>query len=167
MNDCKNCGTWLEPLVDDSEFCSPECETEYNLPITASHEAAHAVACLHLGVKIESVTIEPTPQSLGAVVSLPRGDCVDDLIAEMAASFVGGMTAGQRGTQGDDKHVDEICDRLRKAGRDPSGPRASAHNLASRLTNERREAIDKLARELLIRKTMTGEEVESLLRGLV
>lgn len=57
---------------------------------TAYHEAGHAVAAYHFGVRVKSVTIQPTDDSLGAVIHAR----LDRRTAEMVE--YGSITPGGR-----------------------------------------------------------------------
>jgi ATP-dependent Zn protease len=138
----------------------------------AVHEAGHALVSLDLGVPVTEVSIVPDSDSTGRCWHQEcRAYTSLDYAIAMAGPFAEALVnQNQTGSRGDIARADEILDGLLESGEWPEDAaeitlRTQVMEEALKKQVERlRPKIEVLAKELLIRQTMTGEEIEEVLR---
>jgi ATP-dependent Zn protease len=131
----------------------------------AYHEAGHAVVVLRLGYKLKDVTIKPNGRAEGMTNYEKRGGLVSDgikiiLAGSLAESLFDGKVSLKTDGSGNDwrairKWYPEFCARdVREIGEE-----------TKLLVQRHREAIARVARALLERETLTGDDVKRLADG--
>lgn len=138
---------------------------------TAVHEAGHAIMARELGLKVKEVTIAEDESRFGSC----RYSGGYSWVREYAVTLAGPWAAGQWFEEDtadltDWTSAEEILNKALEAGHLPNDVAEITRRVqeleadTQLLLEGLRPKIEKLAAELLIRQTMTGDEIEEVLR---
>jgi ATP-dependent Zn protease len=128
---------------------------------TAIHEAAHAVVARMNSIPITTVTIIPSEGSAGQCAI-----CLNPYIDGYAIAVLAGREAeleflgSAAGIAGTDRELIALAARCRDNFSEPRLRRQ-----ARRLVRKHRAAIGRVAKALLMRKTLSRDEVDALIAG--
>jgi ATP-dependent Zn protease len=140
---------------------------------TAMHEAGHVVMAIDVGVEVYSVSIVGDGHVAGNFLHAPVSDRerVFILLAGPFAEIWAGVDNEDDWRYCGQQDMDKInadAQRLVEIGEWREDEVQIYMNALSKITNKRlerlRPKIEVLAKELLIRQTMTGNEIEEVLR---
>ena len=140
-----------------------------DLQQTAVHEAGHAIMARSLGLNVREVSIVPEGDRLGVCFR----QVTDNWRARYAVTMAGPWAAGQwfdEDTSGltDWTKAEEILNDAMESGElpdDAAGLTRAVQSLEAEIDTRLqalRPQIETLAKELLFRQTMTGDEIEAL-----
>lgn len=115
----------------------------------AYHEAGHAVLATVLGISVESVSME------GRTTYKEDGNVLDRILVTMAGAFAAKRFDKYAFTAWDDI---ELANKLLPPGQNLE----KLQRKSRRLVNQNKKAITIVAKRLILKRTLTGEEVQTI-----
>jgi ATP-dependent Zn protease len=150
----------------------------YNVTIrrTAYHESGHAVVGRVLNFECGGATITDNGTGSANVASvhslhwdITRGDILSSVLDKICVCWSGGVAEdikfGGADDRGDRKQIEALAARYFVQDKDIERARARAHELLTKPKHW--DAVERVAAELLNKKTLTGREIDALVHDNV